>query len=168
MGHTRFAIPYSFVWCLISHMAHGKCCEGSSLPCSPSCSSTQHPAPSTMAGPQYVLSKYLRNEWALFFKELTELCTEPSLILVETIGELLRVLFWGLDYSVGGEFEPKGQLISNLSNESIYYVLSNVLWRDVWRATQRRVKQGAHAYESISLVGNYAAFQCFQAQELAE
>ena len=34
----------------------------------------------------------------------------------------------------------ESQLISNLSNESIYYVLSNVLWRDVWRATQRRVK----------------------------
>lgn len=31
-----------------------------------------------------------------------------------------------------------------------------------------KVKQGAHAYESISLVGNYAAFQCSQAQELAE
>ena len=32
----------------------------------------------------------------------------------------------------------------------------------------RRVKQGAHAQKSISLVGNYVAFQCVQAQELAE
>lgn len=149
---------------LSSPVAHGKCYEVSSLPCARTVL-LQHPAPSTMAGPQYVLSKYLRNEWALFFRELPELCTEPSLILVATIGELLRVLFWGLDYSVGGEFEPKVQLVSNLSSESIYYVLSNVFWRDEMYGGQHksRVKQGAHAHKSISLVHNYLAFQCFQA-----